>query len=72
MKEARVLFYTNTRTLAFHSLNIHGIPRSFSYLLTNFLKPSSTASSINNINKKPFLNSVPIKRSLIRLGLERI
>ncbi len=71
-KEARVHFCINKRTLAFHSLNILGTLRSSSCLLTNFLKPSSIASSIDNIDKKPLLNSVPVKRSSIRLGLERI
>ncbi len=72
MKEARVLFYTNKRTLAFHSLNIPWTPRNSSCLLTNFLRPLSIAFSIDNIDKKPFLNLVPLEKSSIKLGLERI
>jgi hypothetical protein len=40
--------------------------------LTNFLRPLSIASSIDNIDKKPLLNLVPLGKSSIRLGLERI
>ncbi len=71
MKEARVLFCINKRTLAFHSLNIPWTPRSSSCLLTNFLRPLSIAYSIDNIDKKPLLNLVPLEKSSIRLGLEK-
>ncbi len=53
-------------------LNIPWIPRSSFCLLTNFLKPLSIASSIDNIDKKPLLNLVPLEKSSIKLGLERI
>ncbi len=46
-KEAWVLFCTNKRTLAFHSLNIPWTPRSSSCLLTNFLRPLSLLTWIN-------------------------
>ncbi len=71
-KEAWVLFCTNKRTLAFHSLNIPWTPRSSSCLLTNLLRPLSIASSIDNIDKKPLLKLVPLEKSSIRLGLERL
>jgi hypothetical protein len=40
--------------------------------LANFLRPLSKASSIDNIDKKPPLNLVPLVKSSIRLHLERI
>jgi hypothetical protein len=40
--------------------------------LTNLLRPLSIASSIDNIDKKPLLNLVPLENASIRLGLERI
>jgi hypothetical protein len=41
-------------------------------LVANFLRPLSIAFSIDNINKKPLLNLVPLEKISIKLGLERI
>jgi hypothetical protein len=40
--------------------------------LTNFLRALSIASSIDKIDKKALVNLVPLEKSSIRQGLERI
>jgi hypothetical protein len=40
--------------------------------LTNYSRPLSKASSIDDIDKKPLLNLVPLEKGSIRVDLERI